>query len=102
MVGVHLRELHDRAVRFARLEERFLPVRVVEVDADGLEPGWLHACERRGEVRDLEREVMLAGPVAGEEAGEEVVPLAAPTRRGARRSCRRHASPTRTCTHRNP
>ena len=28
MVGVHLRELHDRAVCFAGLEERFLPVRV--------------------------------------------------------------------------
>ena len=34
-----LGELHDRAVRFARQEERFLPLRIGEVDVDRCEPG---------------------------------------------------------------
>ena len=70
---VGLGELDDRAVRLARQQERFLPLRIGEVDVDGREPGRSEALDRREQVGHLEREVVRAGAVAGDEPGEEVV-----------------------------
>ena len=61
--GMDLRELHHRPVRLARLQERFLPVRVAQVDADRLEARDAHAFERGREVLHLEGEVVRAGAV---------------------------------------
>ena len=72
------RELHHGAVRFAGLEERFLPARVAQVHADRLVARGAHALERGREVGDLERDVVLARTVLREEAREEVVLLGLP------------------------
>ena len=74
-----LRELDDRAVRFARQQERFLPLRVARGRCSpGGSPRCANALERGGEVGHLEREVMRAGAVPRDEAGEEVVLLGRP------------------------
>ena len=88
-MSVRLRELHDRAVRFARHQERFFPLRIRHVDVHRMEARAAHARDRVGEVGDLERHVMRPGAVPGDEAREEVVLLDCPTVRAARRACRR-------------
>ena len=88
-VTVRLRELHDGAVRFARHQERFLPLRIGHVDVHGMEARAAHALERGREVGHLEREVMRARrrgarrTVRGSRSGRR------PTVRAARPACRR-------------
>ena len=60
-------------MRFARQQERFLPLRVAEVDVHRPEAGAAQPLDRGGQVGHLEREVMRTGAVPRDEAGEEVV-----------------------------
>ena len=75
---VRLGELDHGAVRLAWLEERLLPVRVAEVDADGVQTGGAAAVEHRLDVGHLERDVVGRRPEAVDEALEEVVDLRSP------------------------
>src|ERR1700730_5204716 len=77
-VPVGLGELHDGAVRLARVEERLLPIGVGQVDVDGAVAGAADTFERCGEVVDLEGEVVRTRAVPGDEALEEVVPFDVP------------------------